>query len=114
VNPSSYEPKARDLVWVDYDSPVPLEHKERHMALVVSDQRYNVKTGRVIICFVTSNAVGYPFEVVLPMSCNITGVIISDHLRTIDGQTCKFTHAGVIDYSTFNEVTGKLAAVLGI
>jgi mRNA interferase MazF len=114
VNPSAYLPKSADLVWVDYNSPVQHEHKERLLACVVSEQSYNAKTGRAIICIVTSEAKGYPFEVMLPESCNITGVILSDHVRTVDWQTSKLTYAGVVDHATYNEVAGKLAAVLGM
>jgi len=114
MNPSDYLPKSADLVWVDYNAPVQHEHKEHLLALVVSEQRYNSKTGRAIICIVTSDAKGYPFEVMLSESCNIKGVILSDHVRTIDWHTCKLTHAGTVDHLTYDEVAGKLAAVLGV
>jgi len=37
-----------------------------------------------VICAVTNQQKGYPFEVVLPSNLKTTGVILADQIRTVD------------------------------
>ena len=53
-------------------------------ALVLSPRSYNDRTGLALFCPVITAAKGYPFEVPLPHGGAITGVVLSDHIKSLD------------------------------
>jgi mRNA interferase MazF len=60
------------------------ERSGRRPALVLSPAAYNAKVGRAILCPVTSQVKGYPFEVPVPEGLPVRGVILSDQVRSLD------------------------------
>lgn len=61
-----------------------VEQAGRRPALVLSPSIYNEKSGLCLCCPITTKAKGYPFEVALPATAQTTGVILADHLRSLD------------------------------
>ena len=62
---------------------------------------------------ITSQAKGYPFEVAVPSGLNARGVILANHLESIDW---KARHAEILGRCTdevMGEVRAKLAPLLG-
>jgi len=53
-------------------------------ALVLSPKEYNGKTSLAVVLAITSQAKGYPFEEPIPSGHVVTGVILSDQIRTVD------------------------------
>jgi ribosomal protein S27AE len=45
---------------------------------------YNAKSGLALACPIMNQAKGYPFEVAVPAGCGATGVILADHVKSID------------------------------
>jgi mRNA interferase MazF len=78
-----YVPQSGDVVWVNFNPTKGREQGKVRPAIVVSPQSYNQKTGLAIMCPITSVAKGYPFEVVI-QDKKVGGVILSDHVRTLD------------------------------
>jgi mRNA interferase MazF len=88
-----YIPDRGDLVWLDFEPTKGREQKGVRPAFVVSPKVYNAKVGLALVCPITSQVKGYPFEV----SCGdakIEGVILADHIRSVDW---KARHAKFID-----------------
>lgn len=84
-------PDRGDVVWLEFPeyvahATVGHEQGGRRPALVLSPKAYNGRAGLAIVCPVTSQVKGYPFEVLLPPGLPITGAIQSDQVRTIDWQ----------------------------
>jgi len=102
-----------DLVWLDFMPQAGHEQSGRRPAIILSPESYNSKTGLAIACPITNQAKGYPFEVVLPPDQPVTGVVLSDHVRSIDWRARRAELVGQADDSVLNEVFGKLAALLG-
>ncbi len=50
----------------------------------MSPEAYNKKTGLALLCPITSRVRGYPFEVMLPASSAVSGVVLSDHVKSLD------------------------------
>ena len=61
-----YIPHRGDVVWLDFDPQLGHEQAGRRPALVLSDKKYNGKTGLMILCPVTSQFKTHPFVVTLP------------------------------------------------
>lgn len=78
-----YVPDRGDLVWVDFNPTKGREQAKVRPALVISPQSYNQKTNLAIMCPITSVQKGYPFEVVVTEK-KVSGVILSDHVRSLD------------------------------
>lgn len=80
-------PERGDLIWIDFDPQSGREQAGRRPALVLTPARYNRLVGLLIACPVTKTVKGYPFESLLPADLPIQGVVLSDHLRSLDWRT---------------------------
>src|SRR5512143_1514622 len=84
VDPKLYVPKRGDVVWITLNPQAGHEQSGRRPAVVLSPGTYNGKVGLALLCPLTSQIKGYPFEVVLPTGLPISGVILSDQLKSLD------------------------------
>jgi len=80
----SYTPDRRDFMWFDFDPQAGHEQAGRRPALVLSPRTYNERVGLVIVCPVTSRIKGHLFEVHIPSGLPISGVVLSDQIRSLD------------------------------
>src|SRR3989338_7718651 len=60
------------------------------------------------MCPITSKEKGYPFEVRLPPSCPIQGVVLADHVKNMDWRARQTSSAGRVPEAAIDEVLGKL------
>ncbi|MFM9047834.1 MAG: endoribonuclease MazF [Cyanobium sp.] len=81
---STYVPDRGDLVWLEFTPQAGSEQRGRRPALVLSPKSYNGKVGLALVCPLTSKIKGYPFEVKLPDGCAVSGVVLSDQLKSLD------------------------------
>ncbi len=79
-----YVPSQGDIVWLAINPQAVHEQAGRRPALVVSPVAYNNKTGLALFCPITSQVKGYPFEVSLPQGAAVSGVVLSDQLKSLD------------------------------
>ena len=106
-------PDAGDFVWLTFDPQAGREQAGRRPALVLSPKVYNVKSGLALVCPVTSQIKGYPFEVAAPAGHDATGVILADHVKSIDWKARHAERLGRCSDQVMEEVRAKLAALLG-
>jgi mRNA interferase MazF len=83
VRRSAYIPDRGDLVWVNFNPQQGHEQAYQRPAVVVSPKHYNEKSSLALMCPVTTQAKGYPFEIVLDAE-HVGGVILSDQIRSLD------------------------------
>lgn len=62
----AYVPERGDAVWITLDPQAGHEQAGRRPALVLSPSVYNGRVGLALLCPITSQVKGYPFEVPLP------------------------------------------------
>ena len=86
---SAYVPDRGDLVWLEFTPQAGSEQRGRWPALVLSPKPYNGKVGLALVCPVTSKIKGYPFEVELPDGYAVSGVVLSDQLKSLDWRSRK-------------------------
>jgi mRNA interferase MazF len=72
-----YIPARGDVIWITLNPQVGHEQAGRRPALVLSPLSYNAKVGLAILCPVTSQVKGYPFEVVIPAGSRLGGVVLA-------------------------------------
>lgn len=113
VRPEGYVPGRGDVVWITLDPQSGHEQAGRRPAVVLSPAAYNGKVGLAILCPITSQEKGYPFEVKLPAGLGIRGVILSDQVKSLDWRARDAEKIGTLPREVLAEVLGKLGALLG-
>jgi mRNA interferase MazF len=88
------------------------EQAGRRPALVLSPAHYNTKAGLALLCPITSRIKGYPFEVNLPESLEINGVVLADQVRSLDWQARDTEAVCSAPKDVLVEVQAKLQALL--
>lgn len=111
VKNKNYIPKRGDIVWVDFNPVKGHEQAGKRPAIIVSPEAYNKKSGLVLICPITSQIKGYPFEVVIN-SEKIMGVVLVDQIRSVDWKERKISYISKMNQEEMDEITGKLIAIV--
>jgi mRNA interferase MazF len=108
-----YIPDAGDLVWLEFNPQAGHKQGGRRPALILSPRAYNAKAGLALACPITNQAKGYPFEVAIPPGGTITGVILSDQVKSLDwrARNASFGHKAPV--SVVIEVRERLRPLLG-
>jgi mRNA interferase MazF len=106
-----YIPDRGDLVWVDFNPTRGKEQAKVRPAIVVSPKSYNAKTHLAIMCPITSVTKGYPFEVALKDK-KISGVVLSDHVRSLDWKARNTRFIAKAKSGVIAEVQSKLSLLI--
>lgn len=110
----AYIPDSGDLVWLTFTPQAGKEQAGRRPALVLSPRLYNSASGLALVCPITSKEKGYPFEVALGPGRAVTGVILSDHLKSVDWKTRKAVLIEKAPKEMLDKARMKIAALLGM
>ena len=106
-----YLPERGDIVWLDFGQSKGHEQTGRRPALIVSPKDYNTKTGLAVCCPLTSKSKGYPFEVRVENGV-ISGVILSDQIKTIDWRARKVKFICRTSQTELSEVLAKISTLI--
>ena len=109
---TNYIPSRGDIVWLEFDPQAGHEQSGRRPALVISPRIYNQKVGLGLFCPITSQIKNYPFEVKIPQSLKIKGVILSDQIKSLDWKERKAKLICKLPKRNFKEVIGKIKTLI--
>ncbi len=114
---SPYTPQRGDVVWITLNPQAGHEqagHEQagRRPAVVVSPEAYNAKVGLALLCPVTSQVKGYPFEVLIPEGLAVRGAILADQVKSQDWHARHTTFICTLPSETINEILEKIYALL--
>ena len=84
VKLKEYVPQRGDVVWITLTPQAGHEQAGHRPAVVLSPAAYNGKVGLAILCPITNQIKGYPFEVLIPAGLAVTGVILADQVKSLD------------------------------
>lgn len=107
-------PDRGQAVWIDMDPQAGHEQRGRRPAMILSPSEYNGKVGLALLCPITSQIKGYPFEVLLPAGSKVQGAILSDQLKSLDWRARKATMICSIPAAVINEVLSRLSTLLRV
>lgn len=107
-----YVPQRGDAVWITLSPQEGHEQSGRRPAVVLSPGGYNGKVGLAILCPVTNQIKGYPFEVRMPQGLSIGGAILSDKARSLDWHARDAEFICKLPAATVAEALVKLGALL--
>jgi mRNA interferase MazF len=68
--------------------------------------------GLAILCPITSQVKGYPFEVVIPEGLGIEGVILADQVKSLDWKIRQAEFQARLPDPSLEEVLQKLSTLL--
>jgi len=108
----AYIPDSGDIVWITFNPQAGREQAGRRPALVLSPAAYNGKVGLAILCPITSEIKGYPFEVLIPDGLKINGAMLSDQVKSLDWKARQAEFVCKLPPDTMNEVLQKLGTLL--
>ena len=109
---SDYVPARGEIVWLRFSPQSGHEQAGHRPALVLSPVTYNEKTGLGLFCPIASTVKGYPFEVMLPSTGEITGVVLADQVKSLDWRARRARFACRVSEQVVSEVLGKVKALL--
>jgi len=110
--PREYFPERGDIVWLEFNPQAGYEQSGTRPALVVSPKAYNKKVGLALFCPITSHIKGYPFEVLLPKEHKVTGVILSDQIKSLDWRVRNIKRISHIPNDVLEDVLAKISTLL--
>jgi mRNA interferase MazF len=108
----AYIPNRGDVVWITFNPQAGHEQAGRRPAFVLSPASYNGKVGSAILCPITSQIKGYPFEVLIPDGLKISGAILSDQVKSLDWKVRQAELICKLPSPIIDEVLQKLGTLL--
>ena len=105
-------PKRGEAISIDFNPKSGHEQAGRRPALVLSPSAYNQRTNLVVVCPITGQAKGYPFEVDVPADLPVYGVVLADHVKSLDWRERKASHICTLPDTVLESVLLKLNALL--
>lgn len=112
VSARAYQPERGDFVFLDFTPQAGTEQAGRRPALVLSPRTFNVATGLILTCPITNQVKGGSFEVPVPRGSKLSGVVLSDHVRSVDWLARRAEFHSKAGDEVVEEVVARVAAIL--
>ena len=108
----AYVPQRGDTVWLVFDPQAGHEQAGRRPALVLSPRSYNERVGLALMCPITTQEKGYPFEVALPPGGKLRGAVLADQVRSLDWRVRRAARIGAVPPSLLEQVILRVEVLL--
>lgn len=108
----TYVPERGDAVRINFNPQAGHEQAGRRPALVISPATYNRKVGLALLCPITNQIKGYPFEVNIPGGLPVTGTILSDQVKSLDWRARDIVLICKLPEDVLEEVLAKARTLL--
>ncbi len=112
--PDTYVPDRGDVIWMSLTPQAGHEQAGRRPVLVLSPKAYNQKVGMAILCPITNQIKGYPFEVEISTGYKVSGVVLSDQVKCLDWRVRKAEFICKLPQEEIIEVLKKLNTLIKI
>ncbi len=109
---TTYVPQRGDVVRITLNPQAGHEQAGRRPALVLSPAAYNGRVGLAILCPLTNQIKGYPFEVVIPEDLPVTGAVLADQVKSLDWRARHAERIGTLPPQVVADVLQKLGVLL--
>jgi mRNA interferase MazF len=107
-----YLPQRGDVVWITLNQQAGHEQAGRRPAVVVSPRAYNAKVGLALLCPVTSQIKGYPFEVLIPAGLEVRGAVLAEQIKSMDWRAREASLICILPVETTDEVLEKVRTLV--
>lgn len=107
-------PDRGDLIWLLFSPHAGSEQAGRRPGIVLSPRLYHEHSTLAIVCPITSRERGRLTEVRLPPGLPVAGVVLVDHIRSIDREARRLEVIGRAPEAVLEEINARLAPLLGL
>lgn len=107
-----WTPDRSQAIWIDMNPQAGHEQRGRRPALVLSPGAYNGRVGLALLCPITSQVKGYPFEVLIPEGLKVGGAVLSDQVKSLDWRARNSKFICSLPESVTQEVLSRLSTLL--
>jgi mRNA interferase MazF len=107
-----YVPNRGDFIRINFDPQSGHEQMGTRPALVVSHTEFNQYRGFVLVCPVSNTKRRNPFYVSIPSDLSVTGVIMTDQLRSLDYRSRQAISIGTCSEDLLIEVLNRIYPIL--
>ncbi|HYC66135.1 MAG TPA: type II toxin-antitoxin system PemK/MazF family toxin [Reyranellaceae bacterium] len=107
-------PERGSLVWLLFSPQAGSEQAGRRPGIVLTPRSYHERSRLAIVCPITSRERGWPMEVKLPPGLPIEGVVLVDHVRSVDREARKMDIIGLAPQQVLDEIDARLAPLLSL
>src|SRR5580704_4531229 len=111
---AAYCPEAGDVIDINFDPQEGREQRGRRPALVLTPRPYNQRAGLCVLCPITNRQKGYPFEVAIPPGHAVTGVVLSDQVKSLSWERRDAVLRCSAPTGVIRETKGKIRTLLQI
>ena len=109
---TTYCPARGDVILLDFNPQSGHEQAGNRPALVVSDDLFNQVTGFAVVCPITNQQKGYPFEVSVDGAKKTTGVILADQVKSLDWKARAARTVDSVSDETVTAVVGMVSKII--
>lgn len=99
-------------MWLTFNPQAGHEQAGRRPALVLSPLSYNAKVSLALLCPITSQVKGYPFEVSIPDGLPVAGAVLADQLKSLDWRARDAAFIYALPTTVTSEVLQKVGLLL--
>lgn len=110
----SYCPDRGDIIRLNFDPQAGREQAGPRPAIVLSPQNYNEMARLCVVCPITNQAKGYPFEELLPNGFQVTGAVLCDHVKSLSWDARGAQFVCKAPDQVVQNTLGKIKALLGL
>jgi mRNA interferase MazF len=107
-----YIPDRGDFIRIDFDPQSGHEQMGTRPALVVSQSGFNHYRGFALVCPISNTKRRNPFYVTIPTALSVTGVIMTDQLRSLDYRSRMAVSLGTCPEDLLTEVLNRIYPIL--
>jgi mRNA interferase MazF len=109
---SAYCPDSGDVIDIDLGRQEGHEQRGRRPALVLTPRAYNRRAGLCVLCPITNQQKGYPFEVAIPPGRAVVGVVLADQVKSLSWERRYAQLRCPAPEEVVREAKGKIKALL--
>ena len=108
----NYVPARGDVIRLDFNPQKGHEQAGRRPALVLSPTEYNRTVGLAVVCPITNQKKGYPWEVDIPHNPFVTGVVLADQIKSLDWRQRRADFMCTPEFELLEDVLERAFALL--
>lgn|SRR5487761_1383595 len=109
----NYIPDYADIVWVVLEPRVGHEQSGRRPAIVISTKEFSTHTSLSMMCPITSNSKGLPFEVAFNGS-EVKGAILPIHAKSLDWAARNVKYIETAPKEVADNVADMVGSIIGL
>ena len=107
-------PDRGSLVWLHFSPQASSEQAGRLHDIVLTKEAHHRDSRLAAVCPMTSCEKGWPMEVKLPRGLAVSGVVLVDHVRSVDREARKMEVVGAAPSEILEEIDARLAPLLSL